>query len=211
MDEAQTESTAPEAGQQTEAAPAQTEENQQPESRQPADTTQPEQPEAEKPADPETQPITKWEDVDLGLPKDAEINQEILAQFGKQAVELGLSPKQAKALAQWNYEAGLAMRRQLLEDGTAQLKKAWGNNYEARRQAAITLISQLDRELGNDAFSKALNACGAACHAPIVLGLAHLAERLAEDSMGKSQPDGASHTESALEGLQNALAEARRK
>ena len=167
------------------------------------------EPEAEK--DPELQPITKWEDVDLGLPKDADINQELLAQFGKQAVALGLNPKQARALAQWNYEAGLAMRQQLLEDGTAQLKKAWGNNYEARRNAALTLVSQLDRELGDEAFSKALNMSGAACHAPIVMGLAYLAGRLSEDSMGKCQPDAASRPETALEGLQNALAEARRK
>lgn len=209
MDEPQTESAAPEATQDSATDAAQNEQGQQQESQeQPADKTPP-QPEAEKDADPESQPITKWEDVDLGLPEDAAFSPELLADFGKQAVDLGLTPKQAKALAQWEHQAGLAIRQQLLEDGTAQLKKAWGNRYEANRNAAITLISQLDRELGDESFSRALNASGAACHAPIVMGLAYLASRLAEDSMGKSQPDGAIKPETALEGLQNALAEAR--
>ena len=149
--------------------------------------------------------------MDLGLPEDARFSPELLADFGRQAVELGLNPKQARALAQWEYQTGLSMRQQLLESGTEQLKKAWGSRYEANRQAALTLVSQLDRELGDESFSKALNACGAAYQAPIVMALAHLAGRLAEDSMGKSQPDAASRPETALEGLENALAEARRK
>lgn len=176
----------------------------------PADNT-PAQPEAEKDIDPDSRPITKWEDVDLGLPEDAQFSPELLADFGKQAIELGLSPKQARALAQWEYQAGLSMRQQLMESGAEQLKKAWGGRYEANRKAALTLVSQLDRELGDDAFSKALDACGAAYQAPIVMALAHLAGRLAEDNMGRSQPDGASRLETALEGLENALAEARRK
>lgn len=170
-----------------------------------------EYPSGAEPADPDTRPITKWEDVNLGLPEDARLSPELLADFGRQAVELGLNPKQARALAQWEYQTGLSIRQQLLESGTEQLKKAWGGRYEANRQAALTLVSQLDRELGDESFSKALNACGAAYQAPIVMALAHLAGRLAEDSMGKSQPDAASRPETALEGLENALAEARRK
>lgn len=170
-----------------------------------------EEPAGAEPADPDTQPITKWEDVDLGLPEDAQFSPELLADFGKQAIELGLSPKQARALAQWEYQAGLSMRQQLMESGMEQLKKAWGGRYEANRKAALSLVSQLDRELGDESFSRALNACGAAYQAPIVMALAHLAGRLAEDTMGKSQPDAASKPETALEGLENALAEARRK
>ena len=50
-------------------------------------------------ADMEDQPIRDWSAVDLGLPKDAAIDESVLAAFGEKSVELGLTPKQAKALA----------------------------------------------------------------------------------------------------------------
>lgn len=159
--------------------------------------------------DPEDSPIADWSALDLGLADDAPVDSATLAAFGAQAVALGLTPKQARGLVNWQLAAISEGRQQLLDNGMAQLKKAWGGRYEANRRAALSLVSQLDRELGNDVFSKALADSGAALCAPIVMGLAALAARLGEDSMGKSAPATPQHEETALEGMQEVFRAAR--
>lgn len=157
--------------------------------------------------DPENTPISDWESVDLGLGEDA-VDGEVLKSFGKAAVDLGLTPKQARVLAQWQLDTIAESRTALLETGAEELRKDWGRKNEANQRAVLTLIANVDRKLGNDAFSKALGISGATCHAGVIKGLHAIASMLSEDAMGAGKgapmPD---KPESALEGIENAFRE----
>lgn len=161
-------------------------------------------------ADPENSPITDWDKTDLGFGKDSGIDPDLYASFGKTAVELGLTPKQAKALAQWQMDSMAQAREQLYKSGAAELSKEWGTKAEHNKNQVISLVSRIDRELGNDSFSKTLGICGATCHAPIVRGLFALSRLISEDSMGKAGGAGMPEKEeTVLEGLQDAFRQAR--
>ena len=155
---------------------------------------------AANPADPapnpDDTPLASWEGFDIGLPDHA-LDPAVLQSFGRAAVDMGLTPRQARA-------------RQL-EAGQKELAQAWGADAQRNRDAVLGLISRIDRLTGDDAFSRALGESGAACFPGIVRGLHAVAALLAEDSTGAS-PGAASapREESALDGLTNALREARR-
>ena len=162
-------------------------------------------------AEPDNAPITKWEDVSLDLPEVAEVDRDILDSFGKTAVALGLTPNQARALANWQLEAVAGKREALMEAGIKELSREWGSRAGANQRAVLSLISRIDRDLGDESFSTALGRSGATCHAGVVRGLLAVARLLSEDSMGKAGAGArAEHDETALEGLNNALREARR-
>ncbi len=160
---------------------------------------------------PDDLPITDWNKVDLGLPKDAAIDEGVLAAFGEQAQALGLTPKQARALAAWQLELAKNAQNELMEAGVAELRKEWGNKAQTNQQAVLSLISRIDRKMGNDAFSKALDSSGATCHAAICKGLLTIASMLAEDSIGGGNAATPPKPETALEGIENAFREMKSK
>ena len=160
---------------------------------------------------PDDLPITDWGKVDLGLPKDTAIDENVLASFGEQACKLGLTPKQARALAAWQLELAQNAQNELMEAGVAELRKEWGSKAQSNQQAVLSLISRIDRKMGNDAFSKALDASGATCHAAICKGLLTIASMLAEDSIGGGNAATPPKPETALEGIENAFKEMKGK
>lgn len=165
-----------------------------------------------KPADvdPADVPITDFSKVDLGLDKDVVINQQVLDSFGKVAVESGLTPRQAQALAKWQAAQENAYRESMIEAGIKEVVREWGDRAEANKKAANELVAQVDRLVGGQRFSKALGASGACCHGGFVLGLAAMARLLGEDSLGaKVDAATANSQETALEGLEAAWREAR--
>ena len=169
------------------------------------------------PADPAPNPddtplasLASWEGFDIGLP-DHVLDPAVLQSFGRAAVDMGLTPRQARALARWQTDQIAQAQARQLEAGQKELAQAWGADAQRNRDAVLGLISRIDRLTGGDAFSRALGESGAACFPGIVRGLHAVAALLAEDSTGAS-PGAASapREESALDGLTNALREARR-
>ena len=154
--------------------------------------------------------LASWEGFDIGLP-DHVLDPAVLQSFGRAAVDMGLTPRQARALARWQTDQIAQAQARQLEAGQRELAQAWGADAQRNRDAVLGLISRIDRLTGDDAFSRALGESGAACFPGIVRGLHAVAALLAEDSTGAS-PGAASapREESALDGLTNALREARR-
>ena len=159
---------------------------------------------------PDDTPLASWEGFDIGLPDHA-LDPAVLQSFGRAAVDMGLTPRQARALARWQTDQIAQAQARQLEAGQKELAQAWGADAQRNRDAVLGLISRIDRLTGDDAFSRALGESGAACFPGIVRGLHAVAALLAEDSTGAS-PGAASapREESALDGLTNALREARR-
>lgn len=163
-------------------------------------------------ADMEDQPIRDWSAVDLGLPEDAAIDESALAAFGEKSVELGLTPKQAKALASWQLELARETHEAQIEAGVAELRKAWGKKANANQKAVVALLSRVDRQLGSDEFSRAIGASGAANSPAVCKGLLAIAQMLSEDAMGRGgSGDMPVKPETALEGIENAFREMRAK
>lgn len=158
---------------------------------------------------PDDTPLASWEGFDIGLPDHA-LDPAVLQSFGRAAVDMGLTPRQARALARWQTDQIAQAQARQLEAGQKELAQAWGADAQRNRDAVLGLISRIDRLTGGDAFSRALGESGAACFPGIVRGLHAVAALLAEDSTGAS-PGAASapREESALDGLTNALREAR--
>ena len=159
---------------------------------------------------PDDTPLASWEGFDIGLPDHA-LDPAVLQSFGRAAVDMGLTPRQARALARWQTDQIAQAQARQLEAGQKELAQAWGADAQRNRDAVLGLISRIDRLTGGGAFSRALGESGAACFPGIVRGLHAVAALLAEDSTGAS-PGAASapREESALDGLTNALREARR-
>lgn len=166
-----------------------------------------EQPPASQ-ADAEDRPITDFARVDLQL-GGAEVNRDLLDGFGRAATEAGLTPRQARALAQWHMR-GVAEARDAAQAAQArELAASWGRDYEANRQQVVALCSRLDRVPGLENFSSELARSGAADNAVVVRGLRELAAMLGEDRAGAASGSGQRRAETAYEGICDAFARAR--
>ena len=152
-------------------------------------------------------PVTDWSKVKINFPKGFDINQGSLESFGEAVVKSGLSPKQAQALVDWQINEIKAQQQAMLEVGTEELQKLWGPKFEANQKATIGVIQRIDRMLGSDEFSKALNMSGAALHPGVVKGLYKISEMISEDSMGQGSGAGATEKEDAYQGIVNSLNE----
>ena len=166
--------------------------------------------ENEQPTDPDSLPLSKWEDGAVRLPEGIEADADMLSGFGEAAVAAGLTRKQAQALVDWQTAFQQERARAQLDAGMDTLRKAWGNKAEANQKAVLGLVSRIDRALGDESFSRALGESGAARHAGVVLGLHKIASLMSEDSLGSATGAAAEHDETPLEGLENALREARK-
>ncbi len=157
--------------------------------------------------DADDQPIKDWSKVKIELPKEmpegVSIDQPTLDAFGKEAVKLGLSPKQAQALVSFQIDAVAKQREAFLDAGVKQLNKEWGSKASENQKAILTLIANIDREMGGkNEFSKALDACGATCFPGVCKGLLKLANAISEDSIGRGGAAGDSdQQETAYEAL----------
>ena len=161
--------------------------------------------------DPDAVPLTAWADDVVTLPEGVEADADMLAGFGAAAVAAGLTRKQAQALVDWQAKFHQEQARAQLDAGVAALKKAWGGKAEANQREVLGLVSRIDRAMGDEAFSRALGESGATRHPGVVMGLHQIAQLMSEDSIGNASGAAAEHDETALEGLENALREARRK
>ena len=206
--ETETTNTETEATAQPEVAETKSESEQKPESESKPES----EPEPKKSTSPKDRPIKDWSKVDLKIDEgNAFFNKEVVDSFGQAAVAAGLTERQAKALVDWQLETIAKERDILVEAGAKELSKEWGNKATQNQQNILTLITNIDRQIGgNNAFSKALESCGATCHAAVMKGLLYLANAVSEDSFGASRGTGGkSKPETALEGIEEAFKKAR--
>lgn len=158
------------------------------------------------------QPIKDWNKIKFDIPENVPIDDTTLNNFGKTAIELGLTEKQAKKLVEFQVAAVAAQREAMIENGVKILRKEWGGKASQHQQAVMTLIANIDRQMGGSGtqFSKALDQCGATCLPDICKGLLLISQAVSEDAMGKGGAGRASEKpESALEALQSEWAKAR--
>lgn len=163
--------------------------------------------------DPADKPIKDWSKVKIEFPEDAPIDKQALGDFGKEAVKLGLTENQAKSLVNFQLELIAQQRERLMEAGMKELQKSWGGKMSENRQAVLTMLANVDRQMGEgNRFTKALDACGATCFPAVCEGLFYLAQSISEDSMGRGgAAGGADHKETAEEALQAEWEKARGK
>lgn len=141
-----------------------------------------------------------WENLIKVLPDGADA--ALVGRFAETARAQGLSVEQAKSLMAWQLSEVSALREQMTERGRAELAREWGEHAEANRQAALNVLTRIDRQLGNDAFSRAIGESGVACYPGFVRGLLALAGYMSEDSLKTAAIQGPSaQAETALDGL----------
>lgn len=155
-------------------------------------------------ADPDESVISDFAKFDLGLPENAAVDEETLASFGKQVEALGLTGKQAKALANWQLNAVEEYRQRLVATGKAELEEEWGGKAGQYQKSIMELLAHVNKELGSgEKFSKALERCGALCDADMMRGLKYLASLRTEDALGlQSGASAIERPETPLEALE---------
>lgn len=195
---------------QTDAAPSESSPAGMPDAATDADAAEP-QTQQDTQADPDAAPLTVWAADTVTMPEGIEADAELLAGFGSAAVAAGLSKKQAQALVDWQTKYIQTQAQARLDAGVQALQKAWGARAEANQRAVLGLVSRIDRLMGDDSFSRALGESGATLHPGVVRGLHRIAQLISEDSIGNAAGAAAEHDETALEGLENAFKEPRRK
>lgn len=165
---------------------------------------------AEKP-DPEKQPITDWSKVNLDIPKDSQIDPDVLAAFGELAQKEGLTPVQAKAAVHFQLDAIRKAQAAYLAEQEKILKDAWGADIKRNSEQVMSLVTRISRIKGLEDFPKAFDMSGAANNATVLKGLHAIAALLEEDGTGtpSGAAGGGSREETALEGIQAVFAEAR--
>lgn len=159
--------------------------------------------------DPSALPITDWEKAGINT-EGLNVDTEVWNSFGKQAVELGLTPRQVEALARWQLDTIAERKAALDEQGLSEIKAEWGTDAGRLQARCNSLIGRVDQALGQSRFSQALDLTGASGNPDIVRGLLVIANALGEDSgttpsMNIVKPV----TEDALSGLRAAFAQAR--
>lgn len=154
-------------------------------------------------------PITDWAQANINL-EGYTPDAGALAAFGELAVSLGLTEAQAQGLAAWQMDYIASQRQVMADAGKAELSQEWGQETERRKEGVRQLIERVDQALGNDSFSQAIYASGAACFAGFVRGLHAMNNMLAEDALqGRASNTVPSRPETAAEGIMDVFRRAR--
>lgn len=157
-------------------------------------------------------PITDWSKVSLKMPDGFSVDQDVLAQFGKAAVDCGLNKKQAQKLVDWNIEIIKQARIDDEKQGLEQLQKAWGEKTNQNVHKTIEFVNQMDRKMGNFAFSKALSKSGASMDPDMIKVLFQLSQMTSEDSFGSGRAGApSSNGQITIEQMLRNAAETQRK
>lgn len=148
-------------------------------------------------------PIADWSKVDLGLGDNTAVNADLLASFGNDvAVKLGLTEAQAKGAVEWQLNAIAAQKEKYLADQTAELKKAWGKDFQTNGDKVLRFLEAVDKKQGNDSFSKAIVNIGMLDNAAAITGLLSIAKLIEEDGIGNANQSGIGQAaETAEEGI----------
>lgn len=153
------------------------------------------------------QPITDWAKVDLEL-GDALVDGELVESYGKLACEVGLTPKQARALAHWQLDAIDSRGRQALAEQAKILEREWGAATDANKEVVDNFCKRVARTPGLENFYEEFVRCGAAGNATMFRAMHYISQLLREDSAGRIGGQGCV-VESAEEGIRDAFARAR--
>ena len=129
--------------------------------------------------------------VEIPVDEDLEVDESLLEEFKKVAVESKLLPKQAQALAQW----WLAKEKELLQaqerameemakEAERQLRKEWGQAYESK----LLLAKRTVDLLGGPELMERLEETGLGNDPVVIKFLARIGEALSEDTLKGFKP-----------------------
>ena len=143
---------------------------------------------AARPSDPDALPAAQPEDIVLVFPEGVEVDPEINRDFRRLCVDVGLSRRQAQALADWQMRLDREFAQRQTEAADAELRQRWGAATDANRRAVRDVVQRLDRKLGDDRLSAFLG--GPAGNVPVLVEALHLVSTMiGEDSLGTTSPD----------------------
>lgn len=167
----------------------------------------PQQAQPELQLDPADMPIQDWSKVDLEL-GDAVVDGKVVESYGKLACDLGLTPRQARALAAWQMDICNSITNANVQAETDRLRSDWGLSFNNNITQVDNLCQRISRLPGLGDFHREIQKSGAAANATVVKGLHYIACLLSEDSMGRVSGQ-APRPETAEEGIADAFARAR--
>lgn len=162
-----------------------------------------------KAQDPASQPITDFSKVDLGFGEEDKVDPDVLASFGKCAVEIGLTSGQAAKLARWQLNAVKEARERLVGQQTQILIDEWGKSARANVRQIGDFVGRLDRIQGLEGFSRAFLESGAGDSAVIMKAMLALAKMTGEAGVGRAAGAPAEKEETSLEFISRLYDEAR--
>lgn len=149
-----------------------------------------------KPADDAADTVPEDGKYDLKMPEGVEVDQAMLDQFAPTFKELGLTTKQAQALADKFIEAQ-AKHGEAQAQNWAKLTGEWVDQAKAdpeiggaKWDATVKNASGVVKRFGNDAFRDYLNASGAGNHPEMIRFMAKVGAMIGEDRPAISENPG---------------------
>lgn len=149
-----------------------------------------------KPADDAADTVPEDGKYDLKMPEGVEVDQAMLDQFAPTFKELGLTTKQAQALADKFIEAQ-AKQGEAQAQNWAKLTGEWVDQAKAdpeiggaKWDATVKNASGVVKRFGNDAFRDYLNASGAGNHPEMIRFMAKVGAMIGEDRPAISENPG---------------------
>ncbi len=123
---------------------------------------------------------------EIEVPKDKNVNPEIIGAFKEIAHKAGILPKQAKAVVEWftGFEENIIAGRRVEQEnqtkaGLDALKKEWGQGYDKEVATARLAV----KEVGGEDFAKFLDESGLGNQPAIIKAMAKFGKLLGEDKL----------------------------
>jgi len=131
------------------------------------------------------------EDYNLDWGADIGTDNPVDKQYKDFCLKNKISPEQAQASLEFQKGLMEAAAKDAIESGEKELKNLWGTKYEQKRDASLTALAALDRQMGGR-LAPAFKQSGAA-NDPVIIEALHLVSTMiGEDNLGAGGPGGAS-------------------
>ena len=120
------------------------------------------------------------------LPAGVTVDEETTAEYKKLAHGMGLTPKQAQALFEFDikrqgedYQAYLNLRKESAQEAMNELKKTYGEKYEEKLSHALRIVAKL----GGDELKSELEASGLGNNKQLINFMIKVSENYSEDGI----------------------------
>lgn len=120
------------------------------------------------------------------LPAGVTVDEETTAKYKKLAHGMGLTPKQAQALFEFDikrqgedYQAYLNLRKESAQEAMNELKKTYGEKYEEKLSHALRIVAKL----GGDELKSELEASGLGNNKQLINFMVKVSENYSEDGI----------------------------
>ena len=120
------------------------------------------------------------------LPAGVTVDEDTTAEYKKLAHEMGLTPKQAQSLFEFDirrqgedYQAYLNLRKESAQEAMNELKKTYGEKYEEKLSHALRIVAKL----GGDELKSELEASGLGNNIQLINFMVKVSENYSEDGI----------------------------